>query len=84
VGIGTAIRELRELRGLTQQELGKRASVPWRTLQNWEQGRAPPGNLAALARLAAALGVSPARLLKHLGEPDERRPRGRPRKEKQP
>jgi transcriptional regulator with XRE-family HTH domain len=55
--VGKTIQEFRLARGLSQSQLAAAAGVPFRSLQNYEQGhRTVP--LAAAARLADALGVT--------------------------
>src|SRR5262245_1479862 len=55
--VGETLQRLRLDRGLSQSRLAALAGVPFRSLQNYEQGhRATP--LEAAAKLAQALGVS--------------------------
>jgi transcriptional regulator with XRE-family HTH domain len=51
------IKEARQARGWSQQDLAERIGVSQPTIVHWEQGTHAPRNLA-LARLADALGVS--------------------------
>jgi plasmid maintenance system antidote protein VapI len=51
------IKEARQARGWSQQDLAERVGVSQPTIVHWEQGTHTPRNLA-LARLADALGVS--------------------------
>lgn len=51
------LRHLREVAGLTQQQLAERAGVPLASVRNYEQGKRQPG-WAGLFHLARALGVS--------------------------
>lgn len=55
--IGKQINRLRTAAGLTVKQLGERAGVPWRTLQNCLQGRHEL-RLSAAAAVADVLGVS--------------------------
>jgi transcriptional regulator with XRE-family HTH domain len=55
--LGNNIRQLREARGLTQQQIAKVAGVPRPTWANLESGAANP-TLAVLIRVASALQVS--------------------------
>lgn len=55
--LGNNIRQLREARGLTQQQMAKIAGVPRPTWANLESGEANP-TLAVLIKVAAALQVS--------------------------
>lgn len=50
------LRELREARGLTQQELSDRSGVPRPTLAHLESGQGNP-TLSVLIKVAAALGI---------------------------
>src|SRR5215813_3019056 len=55
--VGKTLQRLRLGKGLSQSRLAALAGVPFRSLQNYEQGhRATP--LEAAAKLAKALGVS--------------------------
>jgi transcriptional regulator with XRE-family HTH domain len=53
----TRIKEARQARGWSQQELAERVRVSQPTIVHWEQGTHAPRHLA-LMRLADALGVS--------------------------
>jgi len=55
--LGKAIRQLREQRGLTQDDLAARASLTGRTLSAIETGKANP-TWATVTDIAAALGIS--------------------------
>ena len=55
--LGNNIRQLREARGLTQQQIARVAGVPRPTWANLESGAANP-TLAVLIKVAAALQVS--------------------------
>jgi transcriptional regulator with XRE-family HTH domain len=55
--VGTTIQRLRLEKGLSQSELARLADVPFRSLQNYEQGHRPTSFEAAM-KLAKALGVS--------------------------
>lgn len=50
------LREQREARGLTQQDLSERSGVPRPTLAHLESGQGNP-TLSVLSKVAAALGV---------------------------
>jgi transcriptional regulator with XRE-family HTH domain len=56
------VRQLREARGLTQQQIARAAGVPRATWGNLESGGANP-TLSVLARAAAALGVTVEELI---------------------
>jgi transcriptional regulator with XRE-family HTH domain len=56
------LKEIRELRGLTQAQLARLCEVPRSTIANVESGGSNP-TLAVLARLAAALHLSLEELL---------------------
>jgi transcriptional regulator with XRE-family HTH domain len=51
------IKQLREMRAMTQQQVAKAAEVPRATVANLESGEANP-TLSVLVRVATALGVS--------------------------
>ncbi len=51
------IKQLREMRGLTQHQVARSAEVPRATVANLESGEANP-TLSVLVRVATALGVS--------------------------
>ena len=54
---GTAIRQLREARGMTQAELAERLNVSSKTVSKWETAKGLP-DITLLKPLAQALGVS--------------------------
>ena len=62
VWVGRQLRELREGRGVSQTELGRRTGTPRTYVIALEQGRHEP-TLALLGRLAAALGYPLRELL---------------------
>lgn len=57
VGLGKAIRQLREKRGLTQEALAHEADVTTGTLSMIERGHSNP-SWATVKGVAAALGAS--------------------------
>jgi transcriptional regulator with XRE-family HTH domain len=61
--LGTAIKELREKRGLAQEALARKAGFTGRTVSAIETGTANP-TWATVRDIAAALGVSVAELAK--------------------
>jgi transcriptional regulator with XRE-family HTH domain len=61
--LGAAVRRLRLSADLRQEDLAHRAGVHFTTLRRIETGKADP-TLSTLRRLAAALGVKPAELLR--------------------
>ena len=63
---GTAIRQLREAKHLTQAELAEKLAVSAKAISKWETGRGLP-DISLLEPLAAALGVSVLELMQ--GEP---------------
>ena len=72
------LRRLRKKAGLSQSGLSKKAGVPLRSVQNWEQGQRKP-RIDVLLRLARALGVQVETLIADVekGPPDRRtKPRG--------
>jgi predicted acetyltransferase/transcriptional regulator with XRE-family HTH domain/desulfoferrodoxin (superoxide reductase-like protein) len=63
---GTAIRQLREAKHLTQAELAEKLAVSAKAISKWETARGLP-DISLLEPLAAALGVSVLELMR--GEP---------------
>jgi transcriptional regulator with XRE-family HTH domain len=63
VKIGDRLKELRIERALTQEELGERAGIGKNTVNRLEQDKTDP-RPSTLRKLAAALGVAPAELLR--------------------
>lgn len=59
---GTAIRQLRENRGLTQAELAEKIGVSSKTISKWETAKGLP-DISLLQPLAQALGVSVIELM---------------------
>jgi transcriptional regulator with XRE-family HTH domain len=51
------IKQLREMRGLTQHQVARSAEVPRATVANLESGEANP-TLSVLVRVATSLGVT--------------------------
>lgn len=54
--LASNLKDLREARGLTQQELSERSGVPRPTLAHLESGQGNP-TLSVLIKVAAALGI---------------------------
>jgi len=73
--VAANVRRIRERQGLSQEALAEQADLDVRAVQRVEQGKINFG-VVVLVLLAAALGVSPARLLRPATL--ERRLRGRP------
>ena len=65
---GFRLREVRERRGYTQQELAFALHVTPSLLRHWEKSRATP-TVAQIEQLARALDVKPAALWMVPGEP---------------
>ena len=59
---GGIIRQLRERKGLTQNELAERIGVSGKAVSKWETNRGLP-DISIMGDLAGALGVSTAELL---------------------
>ena len=59
------IKQRRYELGLSQRDLAKKLSTNGSTVYLWEQGRTPSAK--AFPKLAQALGVSVAELMKELG-----------------
>lgn len=62
----TNLKRYRENKNLSQRQLSEQTGVNLRTLQDYEQGRKPLGQAAALTvlRIAKALGVTVEDLIK--------------------
>ncbi len=60
--LGDRLRELREARGLRQEDLEERSGVDSQTISNIEVGRQMP-RTQTLMKLAKGLGVRPGDLL---------------------
>jgi transcriptional regulator with XRE-family HTH domain len=60
--VGRNVRQLRQDRGLTQEQLAFEAQLDLTYVGGIERGRRNP-SLLVLARLASALGVMPAELV---------------------
>jgi len=63
--MGANVRRLRADRGLTQESLSDNAGIHVTYLRGIEAGRRNP-SLLVIGRLAKALSVRPAELLRHL------------------
>jgi transcriptional regulator with XRE-family HTH domain len=77
--IAGRIRELREGRGWTREDLAKAAGVSVRAIVQWERSEREPSWSNVLA-LAQALGVDCTAFTQESTTPPEPRARGRPRK----
>jgi transcriptional regulator with XRE-family HTH domain len=55
---GERLRQLRELAGLSQRELARRANIPQPVVSDVESGRQKSVNLDTARRIARALGVT--------------------------
>jgi transcriptional regulator with XRE-family HTH domain len=64
---GRNIRAFREQRGLTQEQLALEAGMKRSYVSELERGLRNP-TVRALGRLASALGIDPAELLKSAGK----------------
>ncbi len=60
--LGAKLRELRELRGMTYDEVGVRAGVAGRTVRRIENAEVEP-RLPTFVDICTAMGVDPAKLL---------------------
>jgi transcriptional regulator with XRE-family HTH domain len=63
-GLGRAIRNLREKREMTQEDLAEAAGITVRTLSQLETGNGNP-TWATVGDIARALGVSITEVAKH-------------------
>jgi transcriptional regulator with XRE-family HTH domain len=76
MALGPRLRQLRELAGLSQNELAKRAQVPRPTITDVENGKQASVTLETARRLARVLGVT-LDFLAGPGEDEEEAPRRR-------
>jgi transcriptional regulator with XRE-family HTH domain len=67
---GSAVRRLRERRGMTQADLAERVGLGRTSMTNLESGKQNPP-LSLLPTLARALGVDPERLIRETALPAE-------------
>ena len=67
------LRHLRDKAGFSQSDLAKKAGLPIRSIQNWEQGQRKP-RINVVLSLARALGVPVETLIADVekGPPDRR------------
>lgn len=70
--LGNLIKELREKQGMTLEELGDKVGVGKSTVRKWENGTIQNMRRDKIAKVAAALGVSPAFLLGWPEEPEKK------------
>ncbi len=70
--LGNLIKELREKQGMTLEELGDKVGVGKSTVRKWENGMIQNMRRDKIAKVAAALGVSPAFLLGWTEEPEKK------------
>ena len=66
---GNRIKELRELRGMTQLQLAEKMLVSRSTIANWETGNRLP-DIDMLAQLAGCLNMNISVLMNELQKPD--------------
>ena len=76
---GPRLREIRQSKGLTREEVAERAGCSAGSVRDFEQGIALPTWGTAIA-ICAALDVKPNVFVQEPAD-TEKRPRGRPRKE---
>lgn len=67
VAFGTAVREIRLEKGLSQESLAERAGLHRTYVGGIERGERNPG-LINIVRIAQALGVTPAELMARAGK----------------
>ena len=66
--VGSKVRQLRQLRGLSQETLAEDVGVTPETISNIERAQHPP-SLATLERILVALEVSPAEFFQESAGP---------------
>ena len=54
--IGRNLRQLREERGMTQEEISHECNVSWRSWQRWERGHAQP-TWKSIVQVSGELGI---------------------------
>jgi transcriptional regulator with XRE-family HTH domain len=74
--LGRRIRQLRQARGFTMQDLVERAArlgfrLPWRTLSDLERGQRQDPQLSTLLAIAGGLGIELSRLVRVLDKVSE-------------
>ena len=62
--VGANIRRLRKAKGLTQEQHAHEAEIAMRYIAGVERGEENP-SLRYLVKIAVALGIEPAELLRH-------------------
>lgn len=71
VALGERLRFLREERGLSKAEVGRRAGMPRQAIHAYERGTRQNLTLANVYALAEALEVSVSELLEDVDPPDD-------------
>lgn len=66
--LGARLRELRDARGLTQEQLGEKAGISWHFVSSIERGR-KGATTDTLAKLAALLDVTLSELFLGVDKP---------------
>jgi transcriptional regulator with XRE-family HTH domain len=74
--IGTALKEWRKIRGLSQWALADKSGVGYASIARIETGRQDP-TVGMLARLAEALGIGLVDLFSEPNRPARKRARGK-------
>ena len=64
IGLGRKIKEFRRKRGITQEQLAELIGTSYKYLQRIEGKNPPDIRLTTIIRLAKALKIKPAELLK--------------------
>ncbi len=62
--VGANVRRLRQVRGLTQEELAFRSKIDLTYMGGIERGKRNP-SLLVMVRIAKALGADPVELIRH-------------------
>ena len=60
--VGTSIKELREIHGLTQEQLGNIAGVSAMAVSQWENSRAVP-RMGSIQRIADYFGIPKSEIM---------------------
>lgn len=68
IAFGLRVRELRNARGWTQEQLAERAGMNWLQVGHIERGSSDP-KLSTILKLAKAFGLRPSDLLDQVAVP---------------
>jgi transcriptional regulator with XRE-family HTH domain len=69
---GARLRQLREERKLSQEELARLAKVALGSIKNWETGKTNPRDPEAVSRVASVLGANASTFFDFDGRKNDR------------